>query len=108
MCSSDLAVNSSSQTYTAGAQIGELVSFSVDTAKLAYSYVITKSAFGCEVSNSTCNTGSGTLTLSSDGSYSPSQFPVSKIQILQNGLMFGAIQIPVNGSNKTVPVVGRR
>lgn len=101
---------STTTSYTAGAQIGELVSFSVTNDAsgnpASYSYVITKSAFGCEVASATCHTGSGTLALNSDGTYTPSQFPQSRLRILANGLLFGAIQVPVNGVNTTVPIVG--
>lgn len=101
---------STTTSYTSGAQIGELVSFSVTSDSggnpAAYSYVITKSAFGCEVVSASCHTGSGTLALNSDGTYTPSQFPQSRLRILPNGLLFGAIQVPVNGVNTTVPIVG--
>ena len=72
---------STTTAYTSGAQIGELVSFSVTNdssgSPASYSYVITKSAFGCEVASAACHTGSGTLSLNSDGTYTPSQFPQS-------------------------------
>lgn len=102
--------SSTTTSYTSGAQIGELVSFSVTSDSsgnpISYSYVITKSAFGCEVSTAACHTGSGTLSLNSDGTFALSQFPQSKLRILPNGLLFGAIQVPVNGVNTTVPIVG--
>lgn len=38
-----------SQTYTASAAQGELISYKVDTSNLTYSYTVIKSQYGCEV-----------------------------------------------------------
>lgn len=94
------------QTYTASATVGEILTFSVDTSAMTYSYTITKSAYGCDVSTSPCHSGSGTLTSNGDGTYSPSQSPSSKIVALQNGLLTGSIVLNLNNVNKTVPIVG--
>jgi hypothetical protein len=80
-----------SQTYTTSATAGELMTYSIDTSALTYSYTITKSSYGCEVSNAPCHSGSGTLTKNSDGTYTPSGSPSSKIHALQNGLLVGSV-----------------
>lgn len=102
--------SSTSTTYTSAAQVGEVVSFQVTKDgsgnPTSYSYTITKSAFGCDSPTAPCHTGSGTLTANTDGTYSMSQFPSSRLHILQNGLIFGAVQVPINGVNIAVPIVG--
>jgi len=105
-CGGGFRSASTSKSFTAAAQIGELVDFTIDQTALTYSYTIKKSAFGCDVASADCHTGSGTLTLNSDGSYSPSQFPNSIIHSLSNGLMIGSVKVPVNGTNIVVPVTG--
>lgn len=95
-----------SQTYTASAAAGEVLSYTVDTSKLIYSYTITQSSYGCDVVSAACNKGSGTLTKNSDGSYTPSGSPSSKIHALQNGLIVGSILMNLNGTNVTVPIIG--
>jgi hypothetical protein len=95
-----------SQTYTASAAAGEVLSYTVDTTNLKYSYTITQSSYGCEVATAACHTGSGTLTKNTDGSYTPSGSPSSKIHALQNGLVVGSILMNLNGTNVTVPIIG--
>jgi hypothetical protein len=95
-----------SQTYTASAAAGEVLSYTVDTSNLIYSYTITQSSYGCEVATAACHTGSGTLTKNSDGSYTPSGSPSSKIHALQNGLIVGSILMNLNGRNISVPIIG--
>ena len=102
--------SSTTTTYTAVAQVGEVVSISItkdaNGLPTAYSYQITKSAFGCEVSTASCHTGSGTLSKNADGTFSMSQFPNSSLRILTNGLIFGSIQVPIGGVNTVVPIAG--
>jgi len=95
-----------SQTYTASAAAGEVLSYTVDTSNLIYSYTITQSSYGCEVATAACHTGSGTLTKNTDGSYTPSGSPTSKIYALQNGLVVGSILMNLNGTSVTVPIIG--
>lgn len=93
---------SSALTYQAVASEGELVSYSVDKAALTYSYRIIESAYGL-----TGATGSGQLTLNSDGSYTPSGFE-GKLVIQDSGLLLGAIYEDLNndGVHEVVPVIG--
>jgi len=95
-----------SQTYTTSATAGELMTYSIDTTALTYSYTITKSSYGCEVSNSPCHSGSGTLTKNNDGTFTPSGSPSSKIRALQNGLLAGSVTMVFNGVAQTVPIIG--
>jgi len=104
--SSSPAAAGFSQTYTTSATAGELMTYSIDTSALTYSFTITKSSYGCEVSNAPCHSGSGTLTKNSDGTYTPSGSPSSKIHALQNGLLVGSVTMAFNGVSQTVPIVG--
>jgi len=92
-----------SQTYTASAAQGELIMYSVDTTKLTYSYTVIKSQYGCEVSTSDCHTGSGSLTLNADKSFSVSGSSGSKFYALQSGLLVGTIKL---GSMPATPIIG--
>jgi hypothetical protein len=94
------------QTYTASATAGELLRYSIDTAALTYSYVITKSSYGCEVSTAACHSGSGLLVKNSDGTYSPSTSLSSKVFALQNGLLVGSVVLNLNGADRRVPILG--
>lgn len=89
-------------TYQAVASEGELVSYSVDKAALTYSYRIIESAYDL-----TGATGSGQLTLNSDGSYKPSGFE-GKLVIQDSGLLLGAIYQDLNkdGVPEAIPVIG--
>jgi len=102
--------NSSTTSYTSAAQVGEILNFKITNdssgTPISYSYTITKSSFGCDLSTASCHTGNGSLTKNNDGTYNMSQFPDSHLYILQNGLLFGAIQVPINGISTTVPIVG--
>lgn len=91
----------SSATFTSSAGVGEIVTFTVDTTALTYSYTVTESSYGLEG-----QTGSGTLTGNSDGSYTPSGFPGSRIQVYENGIMVGAVTFEINGQTINAPVVG--
>ena len=88
-------------TYTAAAMAGELLTYTVDTTNLTYSYTITESQYGL-----TGKTGSGTLIHNSDGTYSPSGISNAKVAILPNGLLLGAIRETLNGAPTTIPIVG--
>jgi hypothetical protein len=91
-----------SATYTASAAAGEVLSYTVDTTALTYSYTITYSAYGL-----TGKTGSGTLTKNSDGSFTPSESPTSKVYALPNGLLMGAVKLTVApGKTQVVPIMG--
>lgn len=92
---------SSATTYTAAATPGELVTYTVDPGLLTYSYTITESQYGL-----TGQTGSGTLTALGNNGYSLSGIPSSRIQILPNGLLLGAIRHNFGAGVKTVPIMG--
>jgi hypothetical protein len=95
------SATSASVTYTAAATPGELVTYTVDPGLLTYSYTITESQYGL-----TGQTGTGTLTSLGNNGYSLSGIPSSRIQILPNGLMLGAIRHNFGSGVKTVPVMG--
>jgi|GEM_PF-1375971 len=90
-----------SGTYTASASAGEVLSYTVDTNKLTYSYTILYSAYGLEG-----KTGSGTLTKNSDGSYTPSESPSARVYALPNGLLMGGIKMTIQGNEIHVPIMG--
>ena len=89
------------KTYTASATAGEVLSYSVDTLAGTYSYEIIHSAYGL-----TGQQGSGTLSVNNDGTYSPSESPSSKIVPLDNGLMLGSVNLMMNGTSRSVPILG--
>ncbi len=89
-------------TFQAVASEGELISYTVDTTALTYSYQIIESAYG-----KTGVTSSGQLTRNSDGTYTPTGFS-GKVAVLDNGLLLGAISEDLNndGTRETVPLIG--
>lgn len=100
-CGGDGDSSSSPTQYKSVAMAGELVTYSVDTVALTYSYTITESQFGLEG-----KTGSGTLTRNADGTYTPSGIPNARIVILPNGLLLGAVRERFGASVLTVPIIG--
>jgi hypothetical protein len=92
----------SAVSYQAVATEGELVSYSVDTTALTYSYEVLESAYG-----KTGATGNGQLTRNADGTYTPSGFN-GKVAVLQSGLLLGAIYEDLNndGTREVVPIIG--
>lgn len=104
--SSSTAPSSSSgstTTYTSSGSVGELLNFTINTtvSPPAYSYTIVKSAYGL-----TNSTGSGTLSTNSDGSYTPSGSPNSRVYALSNGLLVGGVKLNIGGTQTAVPIVG--
>ncbi len=89
------------QTYVASATAGEVINYTFNSVSNTYSYSITQSAYGL-----TARTGSGTLSRNSDGTYSPSESPSSKIYAAQNGLLVGVVRMPLNGIDRNVPILG--
>lgn len=88
-------------SYTSAAMAGELLTYTLDTTNLTYSYTITDSQYGL-----TGKTGSGTLVKNSDGTYSPAGISNAKIAVLPNGLLLGAIRETINGTLTTIPIYG--
>ena len=92
---------STAVSYKSVAQVGELISYTLDTTNLSYSYRIEKSAFGLEG-----RTFTGTLTRNSDGTYTPSESSNARVMILPNGLLIGSITIPVGSGSVSTSIVG--
>lgn len=89
------------ETYTASATAGEILTYTIDTQSKTYSYQILHSAYGLSnVPNS------GTLVLNPDGSYSPSDAPTTKVYALQNGLLVGTITLNLGNGSRIVPILG--
>ena len=99
---SGTASTSSGTTFQAVASEGELVTYTVDTQALTYSYQIIESAYG-----KTGATGSGQLTRNTDGTYKPSGFN-GKVAVLDSGLLLGAIYEDLNsdGTKEIIPIIG--
>jgi hypothetical protein len=91
----------SATNFTASAMAGELLIYTLDTSALTFSYTISESQYGLKG-----HTGSGGLTKNSDGSYTPSGMGNAIVTTLPNGLLLGAIRETVNGTLKTIPVMG--
>ena len=89
------------QTYTASATAGEILTYTLDTQNKTYSYKIIYSAYGL-----TNATGSGTLVANADGSYSPANAPNAKVYALQNGLLIGTVSLTLNNVSRIVPLLG--
>lgn len=88
-------------TYRTVALAGELIDYTLDTDNLTYNYTITESQFGLDGT-----TGSGTLTRNADGSYTPSGAPGSRVVVLPNGLMLGAVRGNFGATDVTTPIIG--
>jgi hypothetical protein len=89
------------QTYTSSATAGEILTYTIDTQNLTYSYRIIYSAYGL-----TNMSGTGTLILNADGSFSPKDAPNTKVYALPNGLLIGTVNLMLNNVLRTVPIVG--
>jgi len=90
-------------TYNSGASFGDLLTYTIDTSvsPMTYSYEIIESDFGL-----TNDTGSGTLTLNQDGTYTPSNDPGAGVILLPNTLIVGAADVVVNSANTTMLFAG--
>jgi hypothetical protein len=99
--SAAISASSTAVSYKSVAQVGELISYTLDTATLSYSYTIEKSAFGLEGQSF-----SGTLVRNSDGTYTPSESPESRVMILPNGLLIGSVKLRTNNGEVTTSIVG--
>ena len=92
---------SSAVTYTSVGGAGELLTYTLDTSSLKYSYKITHSSYGLAGVS-----GSGTLTANTNGTYTPKGMPNVRIVPAQNGLLIGAVRLAINGTQKIVPLIG--
>jgi len=92
---------STAVTYSSSAAVGELLDYTIDTRQMTYSYTITESQYGLMGA-----TGSGMLTLNSDGTYAMSGISGAKLVVLPNGLLLAAIHVTINGTGRTIPVIG--
>lgn len=101
--SSSTTSSSSATTYTSSGSVGEVLNFTIDTAASppTYSYTIVQSSYGL-----TNQTGSGTLTLNADGSFTPSGSTNSRVYALPNGLLVGGIKLNLQGTDTVVPLLG--
>lgn len=92
-----------STPYRSVGMTGESIAYKLDTANLTYSYEITESSSGLVgVSRS------GTLTANADGSYTPSGAPDSRLVVLSNGLLLGAVRESIGNAVATMPFIGLR
>ena len=92
---------SAAVTYSSSAAVGELLDYTVDTTQMTYSYTITESQYGLMGA-----TSSGALALNSDGTYAMSGISGAKLVVLPNGLLLAAIHVAINGTARTIPVIG--
>lgn len=72
--------------FTAVAAKGELLKYSVNETKKTYRYEVIDSAFGLNG-----KTGGGRYTVAADGALTVSDSPDSKMYLLPNGLVLGAV-----------------
>ena len=75
------------QKFIGAAGVGELVSFSVDTEKLKFSYEIVESQYGLKGVRK-----DGVLIANNDGSFTQSTNTNSALRISKDGLIFGTIK----------------
>jgi hypothetical protein len=98
---SSTAASGFTSSYSSSGSIGEVLTYVINTSNLTYTYTVTQSAFGL-----TGTTGSGTLISNTDGSYTPSGSPNSKVFAVNGGLLVGGVNLTINGTSKTVPILG--
>ncbi|HVL54969.1 MAG TPA: hypothetical protein VM491_00575, partial [Burkholderiaceae bacterium] len=90
-------------TYSGAALVGELITFTIDTASLAYSYTIVESQFGLAGRSS-----SGTLIRNPDGTFRGSGLPDAQIVVLPDGVLLAAVRENFGSGLRTVPVLAVR
>jgi hypothetical protein len=103
-CGGGSSTTGFTQKFTSSAAVGEVIDYTFDNTRNTYSYTVRISEYGCDSPASPCHTGTGTLTRNSDGSYTPSGAPNTKVFAVQNGLLVGTIQVAP--SLPVVPLVG--
>lgn len=103
---------SAAKTFNVSGAVGEVFSMTIDTTKKIFSHTTLKSDYGCDVSTSPCYTGSGALTLNTDGTYSSATSnsigPDLNLSIKPDGLIAGTIQwnAPSFGAPVYIPIIG--
>jgi len=76
--------------FNSSGSLGELLTYTIDTTAMTYSYEIVESEFGLEGTS-----GSGTLVPNQDGTYSPSDDRDIHLTLLPNTLIVGGADITV-------------
>lgn len=99
--STSTSTTSTPTSYSSVALAGELVTYSVDTTRMTYSYTITESQFGL-----TGHSGSGSLVKVGNGVYGLSNIPGASLVELPNGLLLGAVRDNFGTRMVTVPIMG--
>lgn len=94
-------LRASATNFTASAMAGELLTFTLDTSALTYSYTITESLYDL-----TGISRSGKLINNGDGTYTPSLVNNGTVATLPNGLLQTSIRETFNGVTRTIPVMG--
>ncbi|MBW2045864.1 MAG: hypothetical protein JRI96_13450, partial [Deltaproteobacteria bacterium] len=92
-----VTTTTSGTTYNSGGSIGDLLTYTINTSNLSYSYNIVESDF--ELAGTT---GSGTLTHNDDGTYTPSSDPNARLILLPNTLLVGGADLTVSGNPTTM------
>ncbi|RLB31270.1 MAG: hypothetical protein DRH11_13560, partial [Deltaproteobacteria bacterium] len=83
-----VTTTTSGTTYNSGGSIGDLLTYTINTTNLSYSYNIVESDFGLAGT-----TGSGTLTQNADNTYTPSSDPNARLILLPNTLLVGGADV---------------
>lgn len=89
--------------YRSVGMTGEAIDYRVDAAGRGYEYSITDSASGLAG-----KTGAGTLAANADGTYTPSGVVNSRVAVLANGIMLGAVRERFGDADATMPFIGLR
>jgi len=90
-------------TFNSSGTIGDLLTYTIDTSvsPMTYSYEIVESDFG--LANTT---GSGTLKLETDGTYTLSSDPGAGVILLPNTLVVGSAEVDISGTTETMLFAG--
>ena len=87
-------VDGAAFTYNSSGSLGELLTYTIDTTAMTYSYEIVESQFGLQgISDS------GSLILNQDGTYSPYDNPDIRLILLPNTLIVGGADITVGDAD---------
>lgn len=80
--------------FNSSGSLGELLTYTIDTTAMTYSYEIVESEFGLQGTS-----GSGTLVPNQDGTYSPSDDRDIHLTLLPNTLIVGGADITVGDAD---------